>query len=327
MNPLALFEGNLKGASLIKMDDSDNITLGESIIEEKALFYCEQCDVAKVDDIDATTVECVTCDNMMVKIGEVDEIPGVSELKKMVDDFNLSKSSGSEMIQHPEEHETSEDTDMAGNTSTEEHYDVEENKFIKEPVNPTPTIEDANPELVKEVGLPEGAPQHGAMKAEGTEHINPLELAERLLEVLKGRAEEKTEKSIYKQEEIELFEALSYSEMYKAVTNAHNTPPKGKPSSRGQYADPTNYKYPIDSPARIRAAMVYFNHPGQRTAGGYSMSQWASIGRRIASAANRVFGTGHQFSNGKIMGPNTKKDAEKAETILNLQMLIVLMGY
>jgi len=85
------------------------------------------------------------------------------------------------------------------------------------------------------------------------------------------------------------------------VNYSNKTPPKGYPSDKKEYGDPENYKYPLDTDARIRSAMAYFNASGQRSAGGYSSEQWAAIGKRIASAANRAFGPGHRYSNGKIM--------------------------
>jgi hypothetical protein len=91
------------------------------------------------------------------------------------------------------------------------------------------------------------------------------------------------------------------------VTNAHKTPPKGNPQSAAQYADPANFKYPIDA-GHIKAAVAYFNHSGAQQKGGYSPGQWASIGGKIASAANSLIGKGHSFKNGKIA---TEKEGVK----------------
>jgi hypothetical protein len=86
----------------------------------------------------------------------------------------------------------------------------------------------------------------------------------------------------------------------EGVTNAHATPPKGKPQSAAQYADPANFKYPIDV-EHIKAAVAYFNHSGAQQKGGYSPQQWASIGGKIAGAANKLIGAGHSFKNGAIV--------------------------
>jgi hypothetical protein len=83
------------------------------------------------------------------------------------------------------------------------------------------------------------------------------------------------------------------------VTNAHATPPKGKPQSASQYADPAHFKYPIDQ-AHVASAVSYFNHPGAKASGGYSEGQWATIGGKISSAANKLIGKGHSFKNDKI---------------------------
>lgn len=96
------------------------------------------------------------------------------------------------------------------------------------------------------------------------------------------------------------------------VTNAHKSPPKGKPQDKSQYADPDHYKYPIDE-KHIRAAVSYYNQSGQKEAGGYSDEQWAEIGRRIAAAANKHIGPGHKYENGKITTPNNSPSASKKE--------------
>lgn len=90
------------------------------------------------------------------------------------------------------------------------------------------------------------------------------------------------------------------------VTNAHKSPPKGDPKSRSDYADPEHYKYPIDDKKHVHAALGYFNHDGEREKGGYSESQWASIGGKIASAANKLIGPGHKYENGKIETKSVK---------------------
>jgi hypothetical protein len=95
------------------------------------------------------------------------------------------------------------------------------------------------------------------------------------------------------------------------VTNAHKTPPKGYPQSKEEYGDPDNYKYPIDK-QHIKAAVVYFNHEGEKKKGGYTDEQWTRIGRRIASAASRLEGGKYEYKDGKIITPNKKeKEGEK----------------
>ena len=90
------------------------------------------------------------------------------------------------------------------------------------------------------------------------------------------------------------------------ITNSHKSPPKGKPTNKALYADPENYKYPIDR-KNIHAAVGYFNHDGMQQKGGYSDSEWVSIGHRIAEAANKLLGAGYSFKDGKIITPSTHK--------------------
>lgn len=286
MNALALFADIEKsdGTSIIKYDNGE-LKLSDVVIEDKGLFYCETCDVAKTDDVDASTIECVTCDGMMAKIGQVTEAPGLTELKKMVDAyFNKTEEVVEEKTE--EDVEKSEpgqpvDAEEVFSSSSPEEPDVQENL-----AKPVPSLD-----TQKTVGEVETEKGRVIVTWMGDEYS--------------------------KDEEAEFIEAILTPEDYKAVTNAHKTPPKGKPSDRSQYADPENYKYPLDTPSRVRAAMVYFNHSGQRQAGGYSMSKWAQIGKKIASAANKAFGSGHSYSNGKII---TKvEDLERGELLIDLQ--------
>jgi hypothetical protein len=50
-----------------------------------------------------------------------------------------------------------------------------------------------------------------------------------------------------------------------------------------KFADPTNHKYPIDTPEHIRAAWSYINHADN--AAKYEKAEVASIKRRIKKAA------------------------------------------
>ena len=66
----------------------------------------------------------------------------------------------------------------------------------------------------------------------------------------------------------------------------HRTHPKGYPVDPEKYGDPVNFKYPLDTKKRIRAAISYFNHHGMRVKVRYSLDEWQTIGRRICEAAN-----------------------------------------
>lgn len=95
------------------------------------------------------------------------------------------------------------------------------------------------------------------------------------------------------------------------ITNAHATPPKGKPQNRDLYADPAHYKYPIDR-KHIQAAVDFYNDPANRTKGGYHESQWAEIGKRIAAAASRLLvKDGYHYADGHIETPTNHVKASE----------------
>lgn len=66
---------------------------------------------------------------------------------------------------------------------------------------------------------------------------------------------------------------------------SHKSPPKGYPKDKEHYADPANYKYPINSADRVRAAWHYINMPKNQK--GYSPEQIANIKSRIKKAGKK----------------------------------------
>src|SRR5271157_2076311 len=96
---------------------------------------------------------------------------------------------------------------------------------------------------------------------------------------------------------------------------APKSPPKGYPTDPAQYGDPKNFKYPIDK-KHINSAVGYFNHDGMQKKGGYSDTEWATIGRRIAAAANKLIGPGHSYSDGKIVTKEAKSMENTANTVV-----------
>lgn len=76
----------------------------------------------------------------------------------------------------------------------------------------------------------------------------------------------------------------------------HATPPKGYPAKKTEYADPDNYKYPLDTAAHVRAAMAYISMPKNRRM--YSAQELAAIERRIKSAGKK-FGIEFSDDDGK----------------------------
>jgi hypothetical protein len=68
----------------------------------------------------------------------------------------------------------------------------------------------------------------------------------------------------------------------------HKTPPKGYPDSKKQYADPANFKYPLDSEAHVMAAWKYINMPRNQKM--YSPSKVSSMKARIRKIAKEKYG-------------------------------------
>jgi uncharacterized protein DUF6582 len=65
----------------------------------------------------------------------------------------------------------------------------------------------------------------------------------------------------------------------------HGSPPKGYPEGKGDYADPANYKYPIDTADRVRAAWSYIHQAKNREP--YSDTELSAIEAKIKAAAKK----------------------------------------
>jgi len=65
----------------------------------------------------------------------------------------------------------------------------------------------------------------------------------------------------------------------------HDSPPQDYPESRDLYADPANYKYPIDTREHVRAAWSYINQ--EKNQEGYTPEEVALMKRKILAAAKR----------------------------------------
>lgn len=72
---------------------------------------------------------------------------------------------------------------------------------------------------------------------------------------------------------------------------APKSPPKGYPESKSKYADPVNFKYPIDTEEHTRAALSYIGQARNRKK--YSEKELAYIEARIHAAAKK-FGIEHE---------------------------------
>ncbi len=69
------------------------------------------------------------------------------------------------------------------------------------------------------------------------------------------------------------------------VENSHQSAPKGYPKEKKEYADPNNYKYPLDTAEHVRAAISYFSKPTNFSV--YSPSERRAMWTRIVRAAQR----------------------------------------
>lgn len=88
--------------------------------------------------------------------------------------------------------------------------------------------------------------------------------------------------------------------------DGHRTPPEGYPADREQYADPVNYKYPLNG-AHARDAIDYFNRPAERGKGDYTPAEWDKIGHRIVDACNKQDGGGYEIKDGHIVTPDDRR--------------------
>lgn len=91
-NPLAVFTGVSPGISIIKMADGDVQVSDVLGVEERHIFYCPLCDVAKTThDID--NYGCPTCDSNMQHIATSYEDVDAEEIRKMIKAAKLDKDS------------------------------------------------------------------------------------------------------------------------------------------------------------------------------------------------------------------------------------------
>ena len=65
----------------------------------------------------------------------------------------------------------------------------------------------------------------------------------------------------------------------------HKSPPKDYPKEKTEYADPKNYKYPLNSEKRVRSALSYWGNPDNRR--GYTPAEVKEITNRIHQAAKK----------------------------------------
>jgi hypothetical protein len=80
-------------------------------------------------------------------------------------------------------------------------------------------------------------------------------------------------------------ESVERADSDKAKENGHDSPPKGYPEDKSKYADPKNFKYPVDTAEHAKAAWSYINKA--KNAGEYSAEELAKIKARIRAACKK----------------------------------------
>ncbi len=108
----------------------------------------------------------------------------------------------------------------------------------------------------------------------------------------------------------------------KDVANSHDAKPKEYADvDTSDFLDPDHYKYPVDE-RHLMPALRYFNHQGQREAGGYSAAAWEEMGRKLARLLSEHTGKDYAFDpDSEQVTPaaqETKKtDGEEVNTAMN----------
>ena len=111
-----------------------------------------------------------------------------------------------------------------------------------------------------------------------------------LLEAVRSEMQQ-IAKAVYEQETER--EKLHQAQQERAKKYGISAKPDGhltKPAEyekiqEDEFADPVNYKYPIDNEEHVRGALTYFNQPQKREAGGYTTEEVAKILEKIIRKA------------------------------------------
>jgi hypothetical protein len=78
---------------------------------------------------------------------------------------------------------------------------------------------------------------------------------------------------------------MKIAKIPKEKATGHKSAPKGYPEKSKMYADPVNFKYPIDSEEHARAAWSYIHQSRNRK--GYSKEELKSMENRIRKALDK----------------------------------------
>lgn len=75
---------------------------------------------------------------------------------------------------------------------------------------------------------------------------------------------------------------LDFTSLEKLQEGQHDSPPKGYPKNREEYAVPKYWEFPLDTPKRVKAALTYFDkHPW------HSDEDKKEAAKRILAAAKK----------------------------------------
>ena len=112
--------------------------------------------------------------------------------------------------------------------------------------------------------------------------------------------------------------ANKYGISIKATTNV--TKPKEYANvADDDFLDAVNYRYPVDS-AHLTPALQYFNHGGQRGAGGYTPQEWAKMGKKLSQR----LGKGYSYSSKSQRVESGQRSAEDDEPDTTLRYFSLL---
>jgi hypothetical protein len=78
---------------------------------------------------------------------------------------------------------------------------------------------------------------------------------------------------------------MKLAKIPQEMESGHKSAPKGYPKDTKQYADPKNFKYPLDTEQHVRAAWSYIHQAKNRK--NYSASELKSMEARIRKALDK----------------------------------------
>ena len=83
----------------------------------------------------------------------------------------------------------------------------------------------------------------------------------------------------------DVFMKVSKSKLPGEMEGGHKSAPKGYPKKKKEYADPANFKYPLDTEKHVRAAWSYIHQERNRKQ--YTPAQFKAMCERIKKAGKK----------------------------------------